>query len=127
YAALLAVTVITETENVAIFLAAGAVVWLVRRPPTRLAPSGARALFIPLGPFLAAAPTSDGGALVELFLFFAKAGTFVFGSGLAIVPFLYGGVVQEHQWLDKPTFLDAVAVAMITPGPVVITVAFIGY
>jgi len=51
----------------------------------------------------------------------------VFGSGLAIVPFLYGGVVREHGWLTDQQFLDAVAVAMITPGPVVITVAFIGY
>lgn len=49
------------------------------------------------------------------------------GSGLAIVPFLHGGVVQEHHWLTETQFLDAVAVAMITPGPVVITVAFIGY
>jgi chromate transporter len=51
----------------------------------------------------------------------------VFGSGLAVVPFLYGGAVQEHHWLTDQQFLDAVAVAMITPGPVVITVAFIGY
>ena len=62
-----------------------------------------------------------------LFWFFTKAGAFVFGSGLAIVPFLYGGVVREHGWLTDQQFLDAVAVAMITPGPVVITVAFIGY
>lgn len=62
-----------------------------------------------------------------LFWFFTKAGAFVFGSGLAIVPFLYGGVVREHMWLNDQQFLDAVAVAMITPGPVVITVAFIGY
>jgi chromate transporter len=66
-------------------------------------------------------------AAFELFWFFAKAGAFVFGSGLAIVPFLYGGVVQRHGWLTEQQFLDAVAVAMITPGPVVITVAFIGY
>ena len=52
---------------------------------------------------------------------------FVFGSGLAVVPFLYGGVVHEHHWLTDQQFVDAVAVAMITPGPVVITVAFIGY
>src|SRR5512140_2977636 len=61
------------------------------------------------------------------FCFFAKAGAFVFGSGLAIVPFLYGGVVKEHHWLNDRQFIDAVAVAMITPGPVVITVGFIGY
>jgi len=63
----------------------------------------------------------------SLFWFFAKAGAFVFGSGLAIVPFMYAGVVRDHQWLTDQQFLDAVAVAMITPGPVVITVAFIGY
>jgi chromate transporter len=65
--------------------------------------------------------------LVQIWWFFLKAGAFVFGSGLAIVPFLYGGVVKEHQWLTEQQFLDAVAVAMITPGPVVITVGFIGY
>jgi chromate transporter len=67
------------------------------------------------------------GTLLEIFLYFAKAGLFVFGSGLAVVPFLYGGVVQGHHWLTEHQFVDAVAVAMITPGPVVITVAFIGY
>ena len=65
--------------------------------------------------------------LWEILLFFTKAGAFVFGSGLAIVPFLYEGVVREFGWLTEQQFLDAVAVAMITPGPVVITVAFIGY
>lgn len=67
------------------------------------------------------------GTLLSIFLYFAKAGMFVFGSGLAVVPFLYGGVVQGHHWLTDKQFVDAVAVAMITPGPVVITVAFIGY
>src|SRR5688500_13858978 len=67
------------------------------------------------------------GKLAQIAWFFTKAGAFVFGSGLAIVPFLYGGVVKEFQWLNEQQFLDAVAVAMITPGPVVITVGFIGY
>ena len=67
------------------------------------------------------------GTLLEIFLYFAKAGIFVFGSGLAVVPFLYGGSVQGHHWLTDHQFVDAVAVAMITPGPVVITVAFIGF
>jgi len=62
-----------------------------------------------------------------LFTFFLKAGAFVFGSGLAIVPFLYGGLVVQSHWLTERQFLDAVAVAMITPGPVVITAGFIGY
>jgi chromate transporter len=65
--------------------------------------------------------------LLQILVFFTKAGAFVFGSGLAIVPFLHGGVVEQHHWLTDQQFLDAVAVAMITPGPVVITVAFIGY
>jgi chromate transporter len=65
--------------------------------------------------------------LIEILWFFTKAGAFVFGSGLAIVPFLYGEVVQRYHWLSDRQFLDAVAVAMITPGPVVISVAFIGY
>ncbi|MBL4776864.1 chromate efflux transporter, partial [Ralstonia sp.] len=71
--------------------------------------------------------TLDWPLLSQLGAFFAKAGAFVFGSGLAIVPFLYGGVVTEHHWLNEKQFVDAVAVAMITPGPVVITVGFIGY
>jgi chromate transporter len=66
-------------------------------------------------------------SLLSLGWFFTRAGAFVFGSGLAVVPFLYGGIVMERHWLTDQQFLDAVAVAMITPGPVVITVAFIGY
>jgi chromate transporter len=69
----------------------------------------------------------SGGTLWALFTFFTAAGAFVFGSGLAIIPFLYGGVVQGHHWLTDRQFVDAVAVAMITPGPVVITSGFIGY
>jgi chromate transporter len=74
-----------------------------------------------------AVSSGDWPLLWQVFGFFAKAGAFVFGSGLAIVPFLYGGVVTEHHWLSDHQFVDAVAVAMITPGPVVITVGFIGY
>ena len=69
----------------------------------------------------------DNSTLMKIALFFTKAGAFVFGSGLAIVPFLHSGVVVENQWLTEHQFVDAVAVAMITPGPVVITVGFIGY
>jgi len=71
-------------------------------------------------------PAADG-VIGRLFWYFAEAGAFVFGSGLAIVPFLHGGVVNQFGWLTERQFLDSVAVAMITPGPVVITVAFIGY
>jgi chromate transporter len=73
------------------------------------------------------APAIDWPVLLQLGTFFAEAGAFVFGSGLAIVPFLYGGVVNHYGWLNERQFIDAVAVAMITPGPVVITVGFIGY
>jgi chromate transporter len=75
----------------------------------------------------AATGGNTGNVLTEILLFFTKAGAFVFGSGLAIVPFLQQGVVQQFGWLNQHQFLDAVAVAMITPGPVVITVAFIGF
>ena len=69
----------------------------------------------------------DLGRLGEVLWFFTKAGSVVFGSGLAIIPYLYGGVVTHYGWLSEAQFLDAIAVGMITPGPVVITVAFIGY
>ncbi|WP_336518039.1 chromate transporter [Pollutibacter soli] len=69
----------------------------------------------------------DPKDLEKIALFFGKAGAFVFGSGLAIIPFLHSEVVNEMHWLSEAEFLDAVAVAMITPGPVVITVSFIGY
>jgi chromate transporter len=121
------VTVVTENEMAWLFLAAGVLVWLLRAPPRWLTSRGA--------PLLLAAQVAGGGLastldvplLTQIAVFFAKAGAFVFGSGLAIVPFLYGGVVTEHQWLNERQFVDAVAVAMITPGPVVITVGFIGY
>jgi chromate transporter len=76
---------------------------------------------------LPSALVGTAAPLRTIFWFFAQAGAVVFGSGLAIVPFLHGGVVQHYKWLTERQFLDAVAVAMITPGPVVITVAFIGY
>jgi len=81
----------------------------------------------PLWLFTGLHGAADGSQLVKITAFFAQAGAVVFGSGLAIVPFLRGGVVDEFHWLSDSQFLDAVAVAMITPGPVVITCAFIGY
>lgn len=126
YLSLTAFTAVTETENIYLILGAGFLVWFIEHPPFKIkTPSNLTALF--LLPITAGAAASNSGTLWSIFTFFAKAGTFVFGSGLAIVPFLYGGVVKEHHWLTNQQFLDAVAVAMITPGPVVITVAFIGY
>jgi chromate transporter len=124
-----AVTIVTETEMIALFLGAGLVTWLVKAPH-RWRPSGDMATgtaLLPLATVSSAIPSADTDTLVRIALFFTKAGAFVFGSGLAIVPFLYSGVVKEYGWLDDQEFLDAVAVAMITPGPVVITVGFIGF
>lgn len=114
----------TSQEIMWLFLLGGVVNLLLRAFPDRQpATSNLLLLFAP--GTLATFGTS--GTLLEIFVYFAKAGFFVFGSGLAVVPFLYGGVVQGHHWLTDKQFVDAVAVAMITPGPVVITVAFIGY
>jgi chromate transporter len=122
-------TALTETEYMALFVLAGLAVWLVRSPPRAARPSASCWALLPAAstawPALALGETWQ--TRLDIVLFFTKAGAFVFGSGLAIVPFLYSGVVKQYAWLDDTQFLDAVAVAMITPGPVVITVGFIGY
>jgi chromate transporter len=129
YAVAAAVTVITESENVLLFLAAGLLVLLVKAPPSfrglrhRL-PS---MFFAPLGLGAPGMLGLDWDLLARILGFFTYAGAFVFGSGLAIVPFPSSGVVKEHGWLTEQQFLDAVAVALITPGPVVITTGFIGF
>jgi len=128
YLVLGAVTVITESEIAWLFLAAGLLVWFWRAPPKWLRERGVNAVAAAQLPMAGGFASSlDWPLLMQIGVFFAKAGAFVFGSGLAIVPFLYGGVVTEHHWLNDKQFVDAVAVAMITPGPVVITVGFIGY
>jgi chromate transporter len=120
------VTAWTESEIVWVFVASGVIAMLVRAPP-RLK-SGAMSLgLFPLGLLSGLHGPAAVGTLWTIAWYFAEAGAFVFGSGLAIVPFLHAGVVERYQWLTDRQFLDAVAVAMITPGPVVITVAFIGY
>jgi chromate transporter len=119
-----AVTAATGTELVWLVLASGFVTMFVRAPP-----SGHRvAMFaLPSAVLTGAHGAASGRELAAIAWFFTKAGAFVFGSGLAIVPFLYNGAVHEHRWLDERQFRDAVAVAMVTPGPVVITSGFIGY
>lgn len=119
-------TVRTESEMVWMFLGAGLLSVLVRVA----APSGSAASLIVMFPpwlWSGLAGPAPEGTLARIFWYFAEAGAFVFGSGLAIVPFLHDGVVNRFHWLSERQFLDAVAVAMITPGPVVITVSFIGY
>jgi chromate transporter len=121
FAALAISTAWTSREIVWLFLMGGVVALAAKFFPSRSRAGSVAGLF------LAGTALPVNNQIWEVFLYFAKAGMFVFGSGLAIVPFLYGGVVQGHHWLNDRQFVDAVAVAMITPGPVVITVAFIGY
>ena len=126
-----AITIVTESEVVWVFLVSGVLVWLVRAPPKNWSRGAAGFGLASMGDqattATAIASSADWSTLTQIGIFFAEAGAFVFGSGLAIVPFLYGGVVNGHHWLTERQFVDAVAVAMITPGPVVITVGFIGY
>jgi len=118
---LLAATAITEREIVWLFLAGGLLSLIVKARPRLSPPLSSFALLT------SGSVSSSASLFFQILLFFTKASLFVFGSGLAIVPFLHGGIVLERHWLTEQQFIDAVAVAMITPGPVVITVGFIGY
>lgn len=121
------VTIITQSEVIWVFLGAGLLVWAVRGPLKR---TGGQLHSVAWAAPIAAAlslENLDWHKLGQIAAYFTYAGAFVFGSGLAIVPFLYGGVVKEYAWLTDRQFVDAVAVAMITPGPVVITTGFIGF
>ena len=124
FAAAAILTIITEQEEVLLFIAAGLFYMFMKTPPKWIKKNSSTNSIILLGiGFWEYEPNVVG----KIAWFFTKAGAFVFGSGLAIVPFLHSGVVTDYQWLTEHEFLDAVAVAMITPGPVVITVGFIGY
>ncbi|WP_316836989.1 chromate transporter [Pedobacter nutrimenti] len=124
YLAGIGVTVITQQESILLFVACGLIYMIVKAPPKWLKrPSVIPSVLLMGTGFW----EYKGKTAQEIWWFFLKAGTFVFGSGLAIVPFLHGGVVNEFGWLNEKQFVDAVAVAMVSPGPVVITVAFIGY
>jgi chromate transporter len=136
FVVLTGVTLWAQAELAEFFILAGVVVLLVRAWPgwkqgiwMVLAGIAAGLLIWALEAWLhqAGSAADSGNVLGQILLFFTKAGAFVFGSGLAIIPFLQQGVVQQFGWLNDQQFLDAVAVAMITPGPVVITVAFIGF
>ena len=118
-------TAVTEREILSLIVASGLLVLAVRGWPRR----GSTAVLVVLPSWLLTGlhGTAEPGLLATIGWYFAKAGALVFGSGLAIVPFLHGGTVVDMHWLTERQFLDAVAVSMITPGPVVITVAFIGY
>lgn len=122
YLAAAVVTILTQSEEVLLFVAAGFLYMIFKAPPKFLQRSANSILLAGIGFW-----QFEWNTLGKIAWFFTKAGAFVFGSGLAIVPFLHGGVVTEYKWLSEKEFVDAVAVAMITPGPVVITVGFIGY
>lgn len=124
YISMAVVTAITQSEEVLLFVGAGVIYMFIKAPPQWAKSNTTKSIFLltSIGFW-----NYDTNTLGKIALFFTKAGAFVFGSGLAIVPFLHGGVVQEYHWLTEQQFVDAVAVAMITPGPVVITVGFIGY
>ena len=127
FAVLAITTAWTKSEIVWLFVLCGFLAMVVKAPPA-LPVKATRLMSVSLHPLLTGIHGVAGVATVgALFFFFLKAGAFVFGSGLAIVPFLYGGVVAKFHWLTERQFVDAVAVAMITPGPVVITAGFIGY
>ena len=117
------ITVITQQEDILLFLLAGIIYMMVKAPP-KWSPGNQLSVMF-LGSF--GLTELELSTLGKIAVFFTKAGAFVFGSGLAIIPFLHAGVVTENRWLTELQFVDAVAVAMITPGPVVITVGFIGY
>jgi chromate transporter len=121
----LVVTVVLQAEVALLFIGAGIVGILYYGSPFKRAPA---ALSLAAPPVLAQlAPPASGSILGKLFLFFLKAGSLTFGSGLVIVPFLEQGLVQQFGWLDQRQFLVAVAIGMISPGPVVITATFVGY
>jgi chromate transporter len=125
--AILAVTTVwTESEIVWLFILSGFVAMFVKALP-KFRGAASKSIIFAAGPLMKWLSPAPSKTVLAIFFFFLKAGTFVFGSGLAIVPFLYGGVVGGFHWLTERQFLDAVAVAMITPGPVVITSGFIGY
>lgn len=120
------VTVWTESEILSVFLVSGIIAIFVKTPPKTRLPTAIFSV-VPAWMLTGLHGEAASNVLWDIWWFSAKAGAVVFGSGLAIVPFLHGGVVQQFHWLTERQFIDAVAVAMITPGPVVITVAFIGY
>lgn len=124
YIAATILTAVTQKEELLLFIVLGFIYMVVKAPPEWIKRPKKASLFLLT---TAGFSTIELGKLGDIAWFFTKAGAFVFGSGLAIVPFLHAGVVNEYGWLTENQFVDAVAVAMITPGPVVITVGFIGY
>ena len=121
------VTVVLQAEVALLFIGAGVLGILYYGGLGRRASATTLLAVTPIAPVTPLAPAATTSTLAKLLLFFLKAGALTFGSGLVIVPFLQQGVVQQHGWLTERDFLVAVAVGMISPGPVVITATFVGY
>ncbi|OBH19759.1 MULTISPECIES: chromate efflux transporter [unclassified Mycobacterium] len=133
-AAVFSLTALTGSEPVLVIVGAGLLmialdarprIRLRRNPPDDVGSTGSAPKSMPL--VIGLGTIAGGGTLASLALFFLKTGAIVFGSGLAIVPFMRAGVVDQHHWLTNSQFLDSVAIGLITPGPVVISAGFIGY
>ena len=127
FAVVTLITFAVRSEVAVLFVLAGFLGVLLYAPPGWLRRPAISPAAIPLGLGTLVTQAADPNVLVQLGIFFFKAGAFTFGSGLAIVPFLQQGVVRDYGWLTEREFLDAVAMGMITPGPVVITAVFVGY
>ena len=127
FAVVALITFAVRSEVAVLFVLAGFLGVLLYAPPGWLRRPAISPAAIPLGLGTLVTQAADPNVLVQLGIFFFKAGAFTFGSGLAIVPFLQQGVVRDYGWLTEREFLDAVAMGMITPGPVVITAVFVGY
>jgi chromate transporter len=119
------VTIILQAEVALLFIGAGIVGIIYYGSLFKRAPAVLPVVVVPAAAPMA--PVATGSTLGKLMLFFLKAGSLTFGSGLVIVPFLEQGLVQQYGWLDERQFLIAVSIGMISPGPVVITATFVGY
>ena len=126
----LTITILVQQELIGLFLAAGVLGIFVFKPKPKPAADGAVAAPVRmngLAPFLALLPAAAAAPIGDLFTFFFRTGLLVFGSGLVVVSFVKAYVVDQYHWMNDRTFLDAVAIGLVSPGPVVITATFVGY
>jgi chromate transporter len=120
------VTIVLQAEVALLFIGAG-VIGILHYGNLWKRPSATALQIAPVPVLAQIVPVTTSSTLSKLLLFFLKAGSLTFGSGLVIVPFLQQGLVEQYSWLDERQFLIAVAIGMISPGPVVITATFVGY
>jgi chromate transporter len=103
---------------VLVLLASGAIELLWTRGP--------QALAVHAGPAVLAAASATGGVLALCWTAL-KVGALSYGGGFVIIPLMQADAVDRHGWMTDPEFLNAVALGQVTPGPVVHTVAVVGY